>query len=406
VKVRHSPPNIRHTELIILMGALTAFTPMSVDMYLPALPTIGGEFSAEPGHVQLSLASFFLGVAIGQAFYGPLADRFGRKLPLYAGLILFVTASLGCALATSIDTLIVLRFFQALGVCSGPVISRAIVRDMFEPRESVRVFSLMVLVMGVSPVLAPLLGGQILAWSDWRVIFWVTAIAGAIGLAGTALRLPETHQASNVKSLALKNVFTAYFQLLKDRSFVGYSMTGALVTAGMFAYIAGCAFVFIELFAVPTSRFGLFFGANALGFVLSAQLNVRLVRRFETHVVIRGVLLLQLVAGLLLLAGTASGVIGLYGTAILLFIYVASVGCLFPNTTAMAMASHPDKAGTASALVGILQWALAAVTASGLGFVNNGTALPMVSMIAASGITALLFYHSLVTRSIAVTTAN
>jgi DHA1 family bicyclomycin/chloramphenicol resistance-like MFS transporter len=396
VTVLHTCSSKRHTELIILMGALTAFTPMSVDMYLPALPTIGVEFSAEQGHVQLSLASFFLGLAIGQSFYGPLADRFGRKPPLYAGLVLFVAASVGCALATSIDTLIALRFFQALGVCSGPVITRAIVRDIFEPRESVRVFSLLVLVMGVSPVLAPLLGGQILASSHWRVIFWITAIAGAIGLIGTALRLPETHQAHNTRSLALKSVIGAYVELLKDRSFVGYSMTGALVTAGMFAYIVGCAFVFIELFGVPTARFGFFFGANALGFVLAAQLNVRLVRRYETHVVIQRILLLQLVAGLLLLAGTAAGVIGLYGTAALLFIYVASVGCLFPNTTAMAMASHPERAGTASALVGILQWALAAVTASAMGFTNSASALPMVGMIAVSGIAALLVYRSLV----------
>jgi DHA1 family bicyclomycin/chloramphenicol resistance-like MFS transporter len=193
---------------------------------------------------------------------------------------------------------------------------------------------------------------------------------------------------------------------LKDRSFVGYSMTGALVTAGMFAYIVGSPFVFIELYGVPASRFGFFFGANALGFVLAAQLNVRLVRRFETHDVIHAVLLIQLFAGLLLLAGTATGFIGLYGTAFLLFIYAASVGCLFPNTTAMAMASHPDKAGTASALVGILQWALAAVTASGMGAANNGTSLPMVTMIAAAGIGALVLYRSLVTRTVAATAAD
>src|SRR6185295_16214109 len=160
----------RQTELIVLLGALTAFAPMSIDMYLPALPTIGAAFSATPGHVQLSLASFFLGVAIGQAFYGPLADRFGRKRPLFVGLSLFVVASAGCALATSMNMLIALRFLQGLGACSGQVIARAIVRDLFESHEAVRVFSLMVLVLGVSPVLAPLLGGQILTFFEWRVI--------------------------------------------------------------------------------------------------------------------------------------------------------------------------------------------------------------------------------------------
>src|SRR5216110_3920380 len=186
-----------HTELIILLGALTALAPISIDMYLPALPTIGAMFGAEPGHVQLSLASFFLGLATGQAFYGPISDRFGRKRPLYAGLVLFALASAGCALATSIDMLIVLRFFQALGACSGQVIARAIVRDLFSARESARVFSLLLLVMGVSPILAPLVGGQIIGWFEWRVVFWVITVLALIGIAGVALRLPETHRKEN-----------------------------------------------------------------------------------------------------------------------------------------------------------------------------------------------------------------
>src|SRR5215467_3097478 len=168
----------RHGELIVLLGALTALAPVSIDMYLPALPTIGIAFGAEPGRVQLSLASFFLGVATGQAFYGPIADRFGRKKPLSVGLSLFAIASAGCAMAKSINMLIVLRFFQALGACSGQVIARAIVRDLFQPRESARVFSLLLLVMGVSPILAPVVGGQIIGWFQWRVVFWViTALA-------------------------------------------------------------------------------------------------------------------------------------------------------------------------------------------------------------------------------------
>src|SRR5262245_1710062 len=182
-----------HTELIVLLGAVTAFAPVSIDMYLPALPVLSKEFGASPGHVQLSVASFFLGLAVGQGFYGPLSDRFGRTRPLYAGLLLFVLASIGCALAPSINFLIVVRFFQALGACSGQVISRAVVRDLFESQEAVQVFSLLVLVMGVSPVLAPLLGGQILQWFPWRTIFWVIGALGAVGLAGALLRLHETH---------------------------------------------------------------------------------------------------------------------------------------------------------------------------------------------------------------------
>jgi DHA1 family bicyclomycin/chloramphenicol resistance-like MFS transporter len=385
-----------HTELIILLGALTAFAPMSIDMYLPALPTIGIAFSAAPGHVQLSLASFFLGLAIGQAFYGPLADRFGRKRPLYAGLSLFAIASAGCALATSIDTLIVLRFFQALGACSGQVIARAVVRDVFEAREAVRVFSLMVLVLGVSPVLAPVLGGQILAFFQWRVIFWVITLVASIGLAGTVWRLPETHRREHMRPLAIRSVVGAYYALLTDRSFVGYALTGATGLGGMFAYIAGSPFVFIDLFHVSATHFGFFFAVNALGLVFAAQLNVRLVRRFESDGVIRTVLLIQVLDGIALLAGTWTGWLGLYGTALFTFIYVASVGCLFPNTTAMAMASHPEKAGSASALIGTLQFSLAAIAASTVGGLNNGTALPMAATIAVCAVAAVLFYQSLV----------
>ena len=392
------PSQPRQTELIILLGALTAFAPVSIDMYLPALPTIGSAFSANPGYVQLSLASFFLGLATGQAFYGPISDRYGRKRPLYAGMLLFAIASAGCAMATSIDMLILLRFFQALGACSGQVIARAVVRDLFTARESARVFSLLLLVMGVSPILAPLIGGQIIGWFEWRAVFWVITALGILGFAGVALRLPETHRHEHKRSLQLSKVLGVYSELLKDRTFVGYSLTGGLAMAGLYAYIVGTPFVFIELFHVPANRFGLFFGANAIGLVGAAQLNVRLVRRHETDTIIRKVLIIEVITGLLLLVGTAAGFIGLAGTAVLLFIYIASVGCLFPNTTALAMASHGNKAGSASALVGTLQYALAAIAAAAVGAANSGTALPMAAVIAACSVVAFAFYYGLVRK--------
>jgi DHA1 family bicyclomycin/chloramphenicol resistance-like MFS transporter len=386
----------RQTELIILLGTLTAFAPMSIDMYLPALPSIGVTFSATAGQVQLSLASFFLGMAAGQAFYGPLTDRFGRKRPLFAGLSLFVIASAGCALSASIDMLIALRFFQALGGCSGPVIARAVVRDLFDPREAVRVFSLMVLVLGVSPVLAPLVGAQILRFFDWRIIFGITTLFGASALAATAWRLPETHRPEHMRPLALKPVLEAYRVLITDGSFIGYALTGATGLGAMFAYIAGSPFVFIDYFHVPATQYGAFFGVNALGFVMAAQLNVRLSKRFETGVVIRTALIFQTIASLLLAAGTWTGSIGLYGTASLIFIYMACAGSLFPNTTAMAMAGHADKAGSASALIGTLQFTLAAIAASTVGALNNATPLPMAATIAACGVFAFAFHWLLI----------
>ncbi len=390
------PSHHRHTELIILLGALTAFAPVSIDMYLPALPTIGAALAAAPGRVQLSLASFFLGLATGQAFYGPISDRFGRKKPLYVGLALFAIASTGCALSTSINMLIVLRFFQALGACSGQVIARAVVRDLFEARESARVFSLLLLVMGVSPILAPLLGGQIITWFEWRVVFWVITGLAVLGLIGVVLRVPETHRNENKRSLHIKKVLAVYYELLTDRIFVGYAVTGGLAMAGLYTYIVATPFVFIQLFHVPANRFGLFFGANAIGLITASQINVRLIRRYDTVVIIRKVLLVEAATGFVLLAGTALGWIGLAGTAVLLFVYIASVGCLFPNTTALAMAAHGNNAGSASALVGTMQFTLAAIAASTVGALNNGTALPMAAVIAACGASAFIFYHSLV----------
>ena len=364
-------------------------------MYLPALPVLGNEFGASPGHVQLSVASFFLGLAVGQGFYGPLSDRFGRTRPLYAGLTLFVLSSIACALTPSINFLIAVRFFQALGACSGQVLSRAIVRDLFEPREAVQVFSLLVLVMGVSPVLAPLLGGQILQWFPWRTIFWVIAALGTAGLAGSLIRLRESHYGER-KPLVVANVMRTYAQLLRDRAFLGYVLTGGMAMAGMFAYIVGSPYVFMEHFRVSTRYFGFFFGLNALGLVLAAQLNARLVRRFTSDAIIRKVLMVQVVSGALLFIGAKSGVLQLYGVAAFLFIYVSSVGCLFPNITAMAMAPHGARAGSASALIGVIQFTLAAASASLIGATNSGAAVPVATVIGVCAVSAAILYWTMV----------
>ena len=388
----------RKTELVVLLGAVTAFAPLSIDMYLPSLPVLGMEFGVSAGHVQLSVASFFLGLAVGQGFYGPLSDRFGRTRPLYAGLLLFVAASIGCAVAPSIDFLIVARFFQALGACSGQVISRAVVRDLFEPREAVQVFSLLVLVMGVSPVLAPLAGGQILQWFPWRAIFWVTATLGAMGLAGSFLRLKESHHGER-KPLVIAGVIRTYGDLLSDRYFLGYVLTGGMAMAGMFAYIVGSPYLFMEHFQVTTSHFGIFFGVNALGLVLAAQLNARLVRRFTSDAIIRKVLAIQVTAGILLFVGAWTAFLQLYSAAVLLFIYVSSVGCLFPNITAMAMAPQGARAGSASAMIGVLQFVLAAVSASVIGAANSGAAVPMAVVIGVCSLLAVAVYWTMVHSS-------
>jgi DHA1 family bicyclomycin/chloramphenicol resistance-like MFS transporter len=384
------------TSLIFLLGGLIALAPLSIDIYLPSLPDIGATFGADPGRVQLTLASYFLGMALGQTLYGPLTDRFGRKRPLYVGLVLFILASVGCALAPSIGVLIALRFVQAVGVCSGQVVVRAIVRDLFETREAVRIFSLLLLVLGVSPVLAPLIGAQIIRWFPWRAVFWTLAGAGAVGLAASAIRLPETHRSDAAHSLHPGKVAAAFGRLLRDRGFLGYTLAGSTGMAGMFAYIVSSSFVFIELFHVRQDRFGLIFGANALGMILTAQVNVRLLRRFEMRSIIGWALAVQTVTGIALTVA-AFGNAGLYTVAALLFVYVSSVGCLTPNTTAMAMARAGRSAGSASALIGTLQFSIAAIGATAVGSLADGTARPMAAVVGACGVTGLLIYRFVTT---------
>jgi DHA1 family bicyclomycin/chloramphenicol resistance-like MFS transporter len=378
---------LRHRlELIVILGALTAFAPLSVDMYLPSLPTLEGVFDASTAAVQRTLATFFLGFALGQALYGPITDRYGRKPPLYASIGLFVAASIGCALAPSIGALAGLRFVQAVGAGAGAVIARAMVRDQFTHEEAPRGYAALMLVMGAAPMLAPLIGGYVLVTLGWSAIFWALAGFGLLCLAAVHFRLEETHHGEAARSLALMHILAGYGRLLCDRRFLGYALTGGLSIAGMFAYIAGSPFVFIALHEVPPEQFGWFFGANAMGLIAASQLNGVLLRRSSPDGVLRAANAVQAVAGILLLATAATGIGGLAGIAAALFVYVGCLGFILPNTTAMAMAPHGRAAGTASALMGTLQFSIAAVAATLVGMADDGTAVPMAAIIAAAGL--------------------
>jgi len=240
----------------LILGALIAFAPMSIDMYLPSLPAIAAEFGAEPAAAHLTLASFFVGLAIGQAIHGPLADRYGRKPPLYAGLTLYVAASVGCALAPDVATLTALRFVQALGGCAGVVIARAVVRDRFDAHTSARMYSLLMLVMGLAPILAPFAGGWILVFTGWRAIFAALALFGLAFLFAVWRFLPETRPAHTAARGGIGATLRVYAALLRDRSFLGYTLSGGFAQAGMFAYITGSPHVFIELYGVPAQAYG------------------------------------------------------------------------------------------------------------------------------------------------------
>ncbi|MSP82045.1 MAG: Bcr/CflA family multidrug efflux MFS transporter [Alphaproteobacteria bacterium] len=383
-------------ELVVILGALTAFAPMSIDMYLPALPTLERVFASAPGTGQLTLAAFFLGFAIGQAGFGPLSDRFGRWLPLLVGLALFTLATVGCALAPSVEALMALRFFEALGACAGVVTARAIVRDLFEPIEAARMFSHLILVMGLAPILAPLAGGWILVHVGWAAIFWTLGGFGLVCLAMAWSRLPETRDPRTVRPLAFGRIAIDYARLLVDRAFMGYALTGGLTIAGMFAYIAASPFVFIELHGVAPDEFGWIFGGNAAGFVVVAQINGAIVRRVGPARLVAIAAVAQVVAALVLLAVVITGFGGIVGLIVPIFVQIATLGFLLPNSAALAMAPHGTIAGIASALLGTLQFGIASFTATGVGIVHDGTALPMASLMAACAIAAFIVHMVLV----------
>ncbi len=354
----------RHTEFVLVLGALMACAPLAIDMYLPSIPTLERELGARSGQALFTLAAYFIGMAIGQAFYGPLADRFGRKPPLYAGMVLFVLGSVACALAPTLESLVAARFVQAVGGSAGMVIALAMVRDLFDPKTSARVFSQVVLVMGVAPVLAPLVGGYILAAAGWRAIFWALAGFGLVCLAPVALRLPETRPVGSRGPAGVGAALQTYLRIARDPSFLGYALSGGLAAAGMFAYISGSPHVLIDLYGVPAQAYGWIFGANALGLIVASQLNSRLLTRFSSDAVLARAFMMIAFSGVALVLLAKTNAVGLVGILVPLFFYVASLGFVNPNASAGAMADQAGRAGSASALLRTLQFGMATVSRS------------------------------------------
>ncbi|HEY1961605.1 MAG TPA: Bcr/CflA family multidrug efflux MFS transporter [Rhizomicrobium sp.] len=380
----------RRLELIALLGALTAFAPLSIDMYLPALPTIARQFHASIGAAELTLASFFTGFTFGQVLFGPLTDRFGRKGPLYAGTLLYIVASLGCALSGGVAVLAALRFLQALGACAGMVIARASARDIFGPHEAPRIYAYMMLILGLAPLLAPFIGGYVLVWFGWRAIFLLQASIGVAALVATFFRIPESLAGARRELHPLK-VLRDYAALLVDRRFIGYVLAGAVSNAGLFAYITAAPHVFIDLFHVAPQHFGWFFGANAIGLVTGAQVGARLLKdRSATHVLLAAQIV-QWIAGLVLLTCALTGFGGMWGIAGGLFLFVALNGAIMPIAAGCAMHHFGRMAGMASALLGALQFGAAAIVSTAIGNTSPDSAIPMAAVIAGCGIAGLAF---------------
>jgi DHA1 family bicyclomycin/chloramphenicol resistance-like MFS transporter len=364
--------------------------PLAMDMYLPALPTIAREFSTDVANVQVSLTMYFAGIAIGQAFYGPLSDAVGRKPALYFGLLVFIASSIGCAWAESVPALVAFRFLQALGGCAPIVIPRAVVRDHFDQLESIRMLSVLMLVFGLGPILAPLVGGQLLVNFGWRSVFWLLASYAIVWLVVVIAFLPESLPAARRRRQPIGEVLVVYGRLLRDRTYIGYVLSGALIFAGLLSYISGSPFVFIELFHVPPERYGIFFGINAIGIMSASQFNRWLVTRVEVRRIVGIVLSVAMTASLVLLFDAYSGFGGFAGILIPLFCYITCHGFVMPNTTGLAMAPHGQVAGSASALLGTIQFVLGSIAAALVGAFANGTAVPLAAVIAGCGVAAFI----------------
>ena len=389
-----SPVGTRRIELVVELGALTALGALCIDMYLPALPAIAREFHVPVGSAEATLASYFLGFAVGQAFFGPVADRFGRKPPLYAGLLLYLAMCAACALSGSVEMLMVSRFFQAVGCCAGGVVARACVRDLFGPHEAPRVFAYMMLVLAVVPLLAPFLGGYFLIWASWRAIFWFQFGLGGLVALAVAIRLPETHGGAH-RALHPFVVIADYVRITLDRRFIAYALSAAVSNASLYAYLTGSSPVFIDVFHIAPQNFGWIFATNAAGLIGTAQIAARLVHgRLPEHIMLTAQIG-HIFAGALLVLVAATGFGGVLGMSASLFIFLSFNGAINPMGTGAAMRHYAANAGMASALLGTLMFLVGFPVSLLMGAFAPTSALPLALIMAGCGAGGLLIHLAL-----------
>ncbi|MER7441438.1 multidrug effflux MFS transporter [Micromonospora avicenniae] len=380
----------RRLRLVLVLGSLTAIGPLTIDMYLPALPEIAADLHTTSAAVQLTLTGTLAGLAVGQLLIGPLSDAVGRRVPLLAGVALHIVASVLCVLAPSIAVVGVLRVLQGLGVAAASVVAMAVVRDLFDGAAFARLFSRLMLVVGVAPVLAPTLGSGLLRWSDWRGVFIALAAFGIILITVAAFGLPETLPPALRRRGGVGATARVYGSLLRDRVFVGLILVTGLAMAALFAYVSGSSFVFQEQYGLDEQQFGIAFGAGAIGLIAATQLNVRLLSRYSPQRILIAALGLGTVAGLVLTTFAVTGVGGLPTVLASLWVVLFAAGLAMPNAPALALSRHGEAAGTAAAMLGAVQFGVGALAAPLVGMLGTGVVAMAVvvagGMIAAVGV--------------------
>ncbi|GAB2949739.1 multidrug effflux MFS transporter [Nonomuraea fastidiosa] len=379
-----APPTLVRQErksrrglLLLILGALSAIGPLSIDMYLPALPAITSEMLSAPAQVQLTLTACLIGVSVGQVIAGPVSDVRGRRVPLLIGVAGFMAASLLCAFAPSVPALIAFRLMQGMLGGTALVIVRAIVRDLYDGAAIARIFATLMLVSGLAPILAPIAGAQLLAFTSWRGVFVALSIMGLVLLLAVLAGVRETLPAERRESGGLKHTLRTFWQLLRDRRFMGFALTGGLAFGAMFGYISGSPFVLQEVYGATPAQYSLIFGGNALALVAASQVGGRLAGRVPPVLLVSIGLGTSLTGAAVLLAAALAG-FGLPGIVAGLFIIMLGQGLTMPGTGALALGSQPAQvAGSASALMGVLQFALGAAAAPLVGLAGSATAVPM-----------------------------
>jgi DHA1 family bicyclomycin/chloramphenicol resistance-like MFS transporter len=382
----------QHFFLILILGALTTIGPFSIDMYLPSFPAIANALHTTIEQVTLSLSSYFIGISAGQLLYGPLLDKYGRKKPLYVGLAIYLLASFGCMMVGSVESLIALRFIQAIGSCAATVAAVAMVRDLFPIEENAKVFALLMLVVGASPMIAPTVGGYVTAAWGWHAIFLILAIIAVVILLAVIFYLPDNFVPNRELSLKPGPILNNFWLVLKHPQFYTYAFTGAIAFAGLFAYVAGSPLVFMKVYNVSEKGYGWIFAGLSIGFIGSSQVNSWLLKRYSSQQIVPVVLIAQAIFGILFLLGAYSDLLGLTGTLVMLFLFLSCIGLVNPNASAMSIAPFAENAGSASALMGAVQLGLGALASVAVGSFHSLTAIPLAAIMACSAVLACLVF--------------